>query len=240
MKKNIIFTIISLFIFSNIVNADNNYSYEENAIHPLSYGSNAKQTLSGNVTMIPAGSTFKASLTSGLSSETINIGDNVIMALNTDFYYEGKVVAPSGSTVYGTVIIANKAKRGSMHGKLSIRFNRILTPYGVQIPINAVIKTDDSSGLLVGGTKIDVTKEYAKDIAVGSAGGALSGIVFGALAGGDVGKGAALGTAVGAGGGLIKSIWDKGNNVEIPSGASIDIVLTQPVTVTTSVYSHEN
>ena len=96
------------------------------------------------------------------------------------------------------------------------------------------------SGVLIGGTKLDVTKEYAKDLTVGSAAGALSGVVFGALAGGDVGKGAALGTAVGAGGGLVKSVIDKGNDVEIPANAAIDLVLTQPITVSSSSYFHEN
>jgi hypothetical protein len=85
-----------------------------------------------------------------------------------------------------------------------------------------------------------VTKEYTKDLAAGSAAGALSGLVFGALAGGDVGRGAALGTAVGAGGGLVKSIWDKGNDVEIPASANIEIQLMQPITVSTSSYFREN
>ena len=51
--------------------------------------------------------------------------------------------------------------------------------------------------------------------------GALSGVVFGALAGGSVGQGAALGTAVGAGGGLVKSAWDKGNEVHFPANSQI-------------------
>ena len=75
---------------------------------------------------------------------------------------------------------------------------------------------------------------------VGAATGALSGLVFGALAGGSVGKGAALGTAVGAGGGLVKSAFDKGNDVEIPANATVDLLLTQPITTSTSSYSYEN
>ena len=80
---------------------------------------------------------------------------------------------------------------------------------------------------------------YAKDAAAGAAIGALSGVVFGALAGGDVGRGAALGTAVGAGGGLVKGGATKGNDVEIPANSSIDIILTQPITVQPSSYSYE-
>ena len=56
-------------------------------------------------------------------------------------------------------------------------------------------------------------------------------------AGGNVGRGAALGTAVGAGGGLVKSAWNEGKDVDIPAGASLDITLTQPITATpTSSY----
>ena len=40
-----------------------------------------------------------------------------------------------------------------------------------------------------------------------------------------------LATAVGAGGGLAKSIWDKGNDVEIPVNAALELILTQPITV---------
>lgn len=205
---------------------------------PLQYAQN--NPLQGNIVMVPAGASVKAMVTTPLSSEYTTAGQTVSLALGSDFYYDGKLVAPAGSTVYGTVIESSRAKRGSINGKLCVRFTQIFTPYGTQIPISAVIKTDDGSGVLVGGTKLDVTKEYAKDLTAGSAAGALSGLVFGALAGGDVGKGAALGTAVGAGGGLIKSVWDKGNNVEIPANATIELMLTQPITVSTSSYQYEN
>ena len=96
------------------------------------------------------------------------------------------------------------------------------------------IQLDDGMELFV--EYYDSTKEYVKDLAVGSAAGALSGLTFGALADGEVGKGAALGTAVGAGAGLVKSIWDKGADVEIPVNASVDVMFTQPITVTASSY----
>ena len=250
MKKNII---VSILIFSfcsaNFVLAGTNFDYQpvqtqqynnynQYYQQPLQYQQN--KPLQGNIVMVPAGATVKAMLTAPLSSEYTSAGQTVNLALNSDFYYDNKLIAPAGSTVYGTVIESSRAKRGGINGKLSIRFTQIYTPYGTQIPISAVIRTDDSSGVLVGGTKKDVAVEYTKDLAAGSAAGALSGLVFGALAGGDVGRGAALGTAVGAGGGLVKSIWDKGNDVEIPANANIEIQLTQPITVSTSSYYHEN
>lgn len=244
MNKKLYASVLLLSLVSmNSVFAGSNFNYEK--AQPVTAAPAQMQpvypqnnTLQGNVVMVPAGTTMKVGLTSELSSETAYQGQTVSVALNSDFYFNNKLIAPAGSTVYGTVIEVNKAKHGSMNGKLCVRFNQIYTPFGSQIPISAVIKTDDSSGVLVGGTKMDVTKEYAKDIAVGTAAGALSGVVFGALAGGSVGRGAALGTAVGAGGGLVKSVWDKGNDVVIPAGASFDILLTQPISV--SSYHYEN
>lgn len=247
-KKLSTLLILSL-AFANLAYAKSNFSYQQesavynqtgyNAIQQTQYPQN--NVLQGNVVMVPAGTAMKANVTTPLSSAYLQAGQGVTLSLNEDFYYNGKIIAPAGSMVSGTVVEASKAKRGSMNGKLCIRFNTITTPYGTQFPITAVIRTDDSSGVLIGGTKMDVTKEYAKDIAVGSAAGALSGLVFGSLASGDkLGRGVALGTAVGAGGGIAKSLWDKGNDVEIPAGASIDLMLTQPATVSVPSYQFEN
>lgn len=249
MNNKLIATLLSVSMCSmNICFAASNFSYQSTQTQPV-YNSqyvqqpmqySSSQPLHGNVVMVPAGSSLPAMLIAPISSANASAGQSVSLVLNSDYYYNNKLIAPAGSTVSGTVIEASKAKRGSMNGKLCIRFTQIYTPYGTQIPISAVIKTDDNTGVLIGGTKLDVTKEYAKDMTAGVAAGAISGLVFGALAGGNVGKGAALGTAVGAGGGLAKSAWDKGNDVEIPANATIDLMLTQPITVSSSSYSYEN
>lgn len=239
MNKKINLLLAALLITGTGVFAASNYNYTQNTPAPL-YQPNYYQqnnyninngTLRGSVVTVPAGQQFKTVVTTPLSSQTLSLGQTVTLALGSDFYYGNNLIAPAGSSVTGTVLEVSKAKHGSMNGKLLVRFTQIITPYGIQIPISAVIKTDDNTGVLLGGTKLDVTKEYTKDIVAGTGAGALSGVVFGALAGGNVGKGAALGTAVGAGGGLVKSIWDKGNDVEIPANASIDLILTQPITV---------
>lgn len=203
---------------SNYYNTQENYQVKNN-------------TLKGRVVTVPAGQCFTAIVTSPVSSETAVTGQNVTLALGADFYYNGNLIAPAGSSVYGTVIEVSKAKHGSLNGKLAIRFNQIITPTGQNIPISAVIRTDDNSGTLLGGTKLDVTKDYAKDITVGAGAGALAGVIISPLAGGDMGKGTALATAVGAGGGLVKSIWDKGEDVQIPTNAAVNLILTQPITV---------
>lgn len=225
----------SNYSFQSVEPVNSQYQYSQSQ---MQY--NPNKPLQGSVVMVPAGASVPARIITPLSSAYLTTGQSVSMVLNDDYYYNNKLIAPVGSTISGTVIEASKAKRGGMNGKLCVRFTQITTPYGAQIPISAVIKTSDNTGVLVGGTKMDVTKDYAKDLAAGSAAGALSGLVFGALAGGDVGKGAALGTAVGAGAGLVKSVWDKGCDVEIPVNANVELILTQPITVSASSYSYEN
>ena len=250
MVKKFFTTLVLLSVTNiNIAFAAANYNFEQQQVQPvynsqyvqqpLTYG-NGSTPFRGNVVMVPSGVLMPAMTTVPISSNSAVVGQAVHLVLGSDFYYNNQLIAPAGSSVSGSIVEVSKAKRGSMNGKLCVRFTQILTPYGNQIPISAVIKTDDMSGVLVGGTKLDVTKDYAKDLAAGSAAGALSGLVFGALAGGEVGRGAALGTAVGAGGGLVKSIWDKGNDVEIPANANIELILTQPITTTNSSYGYNN
>jgi len=249
MKKKISgLLLVSIFTTMTGIAAPN-YTYQEGAQNPLYQQSyypapmnpNAiNSTLKGRVVTVPAGETLPAYVSTPISSAFAYIGQSVSISLGSDFLYNGNMIAPAGSTVMGTVIEAKKAGRASTNGKLCIRFNQIMTPYGLQIPISAIIKTSDNSGVLVGGTKVDVAKEYTKDAVGGAAMGALSGLVFGALAGGSFGRGAALGTAVGAGSGVVKSVIDKGKDVEIPTGASLELVLTQPVTVSPSAYDYEN
>ncbi len=198
--------------------------------NPYTSANTTMQPLKGNVVMIPSGVSIPAVTNMVLSSEFLTLGQGVSVPVTNNFYYNNTLVAPAGSSINGTVIQVKKAGRAGINGQLMIKFTNILTPYGQMIPISGMIKTDDGTGLLKGGTKLDSAKEYGKDIAIGTAAGAIAGTIMGPLSGGKVGKGAVYGTAVGAGAGLAKSLWDKGEEVEIPAGTQIDIVIDQPIT----------
>lgn len=237
MKRIIILS--ALLLSANCAFGASNFSYQQNATNtgfqPNYYAEDSyklnNNTLKGSVVTVPAGQSFKAVLMAPVSSETAYNGQAITLALNSNFYFNGKRIAPVGSSVTGTVIEVSKAKHGTLNGKLTLRFTQIITPSGQTIPISAVVKTDDNTGTLVGGTKFDIATEYGKDVAIGAGAGAVLGTIAGPLSGGSVGRGAALMTAVGAGGGLVKSIWDKGTDVTIPANAGIELILTQPITV---------
>lgn len=220
--------IASMVLSATSAFAAGNYTVNQNP-----YGTQQNynmQPLQGKVIMIPSGACIPAMTNMVLSSEFLTIGQGVSIPIANNFYYNNTLVAPSGSSINGTVIQAKKAGRAGINGQLMIKFTNILTPYGQMIPISGKIRTDDGTGLLVGGTKMDTTKAYAKDIAIGAGAGALAGVILGPISGGKAGKGSAMGTAVGATAGIAKSLWDRGIEVEIPAGSQLDIVVDQPIT----------
>lgn len=254
ITKNLSLLMLVSLIGANAAFAAGNYQYQpsytqsqpqyQGNYYPASnqgYGQSFSkpQTLKGRVVTVPAGTQVCAVVSTPISSEFLTLGQPVSVTLGSDFYYNSTLIAPAGSTVMGNVTQVTKAKHGSMNGSLRLRFTEITTPYGSRIPISAMIKTDDGTGLLKGGTKADVAKSYAKDMGVGAGAGALTGLIASAISGGAVGKGTAIMTGVGAGAGLAKSVWDKGVDVIIPSNANIQLMIDQPITVNPSGYSYD-
>lgn len=252
MKKELlsIAIIMSLIVTSSMAFAKGNYEIPTPAVNDNSYQTqyplpvNTYQTqgyqynnyngLQGNVVMVPAKTVFPATTTSYINSETAKAGDSVTMYLSSDFYYGRNLIAESGSKLNGTVLQARKGGMANRNGCLQIKFTNIVTPFGQMIPLSASIQTDDGTGILRAGTAKDTTKEYVKDVGIGAATGAALGTAMGALSSGSVGRGAIYGTALGGGLGLGKSLLEKGDNVEIPRGAQLNIVIDQPITVSSN------
>jgi hypothetical protein len=254
LTKNLSLLLLATAAGANLSFAAGNYQYQNNYVAPqpqyqqnyypqnrqnYSQQGSAPTTLKGRVVTVPAGATLSSVVTTPISSEFLVLGQPVNVTLGSDFYYNSSMIAPAGSTVCGTVTQVTKAKHGSMNGSLKLRFTEIVTPYGARVPISAVIKTDDGTGLLKGGTKADVAKAYAKDIGIGAGAGALTGLVAAAISGGAEGKGTAIMTGIGMAGGLAKSVYDKGLDVIIPSNSTVELFIDQPITVNPSGYSYD-
>ncbi len=236
--KNLSLLMLISIVGANATLAAGNYNYKP-AQSQYQGNYSQGQTLKGRVVTVPAGITMPAVVSTPISSEYLTMGQTVGVTLGSDFYYNSTLIAPAGSSVLGTVTQVTKAKHGSINGSLRLRFTEITTPYGTRIPISAMIRTEDGTGLLKGGTKADVAKAYAKDIGIGAGTGALAGLIASAISGGDKGKGTAVMTGVGATAGLAKSVYDKGVDVVIPSNATIDLCIDQPITVNPSANSYD-
>lgn len=202
--------------------------------YPQGYnqGYNNMPQLQGRVITIPAGTVLSAATTSTLSSQSLTVGDTVAVRLGSDFYYNGVLIIPGGSSIEGNVVVAERAGLAGKNGKLKIHFTNAVMPNGQRIPVSGKLATDDGTGMISGGTTMGRVGEVVKDTAVGGGLGALAGTILGPLSGGKVGKGAIYGTAIGGGLGLTKSVIDKGNDASIPANSQVNIILDQPATVT--------
>lgn len=196
---------------------------------PTTYNTN--NSLQGYALYVPAGVTCNAVLSQEINSQSSVIGQTVNAVLTEDFIYNGSLIASSGSTIMGSVVQNKKAGFGNRNAQMQIRFTTIRTPYNNIIPISAVVATNDSTGVLKGGTAKDSAKEYAKDTVIGAGSGAVLGTAMGALSGGSVGRGAIYGTALGAGLGVVKRAADKGESVVIPANSQLTILFDQPITL---------
>ena len=161
------------------------------------------------VITVPAMTSFSVMTTYELNSNALLTGQTVTVALPENFSYNGVMIAPKGSVLTGNVIEAKKARQNGTDGKLDMRFSLITTPYGLQIPVSAVIKTKDLSGVLVGNdeqekreTIAKLTKSNQKDMD-------------------EL---------------LLKTIWNFGENVVVPANTTLHILLTQPITITPIQY----
>ena len=181
------------------------------------------KTYSGTVLTVPKGVEFEVVLQSSISSSSLANNDTIAATLSKDWYYNGVLIAPQGSVLYGKASDIKKAGYAYANGKLAMSFDEILTPNGDRIRLTS------------NKVYVEVEGNRAVKIATHALIGAVSGVVAGALwtlmTGGNVAHGIAVGSAVGASGGLINAGFQKGENAEVPAGTVLTVRLVQPAEV---------
>jgi hypothetical protein len=195
----------------------------------------------GHVTVAPQGLTIPLSLQTAISTQVAKAGDLIEAQINQPVVL-GDATIPAGSTVVGTITDAEAGKRLSRSGSLTIKFNRLRTPDGVETPISAHLvggiakytqTGSDQSGNVRGeGWKAKVGQTALRGL--GGAGlGAGLGTAVGAIAGGGrgAGRGAWSGTAIGGGLGMGDMLLRKGRDVTIPSGTQMQLQLDAPASI---------
>lgn len=159
-------------------------------------------TTKEKVTTVPSSTVLSVLTMYELNSKALLTGQTVTLVLPKDFYCNDKLIAPQGSVLTGNVVDVSKARQNGTDGRLNLRFSLITTPDGLQIPIVAVIKTDDLTGVLVGDSNI-------KQVSTKNTGKKKEQDVH-----------------------SLKAVLNLGENVVIPLGTTIEIMLTQPITLT--------
>jgi hypothetical protein len=164
---------------------------------------------------LPAGTVMHASLETAVSSDKSKVEDAVRAALAKPVVMDGAEVVPEGAVLMGSVLEANESARVKGLASVAFRFATLQVRDEMYTVRTARIAR-----------QAQPTKgKDAEKIGIGAGAGAL----IGAVAGG--GKGAAIGGAIGAGAGSGAVLATRGKEVRLGPGASVDVVLDEPVTI---------
>ena len=165
---------------------------------------------------VPAGTDLILILETPVSSDTSKPEQAVRARVAKPVMIDGMIAIPEGAPVSGVVVAAEQSGRVKGRASVAIRFNRVTvasTPY--------TINTARISRLAPATKGEDATK-----IGVGAGVGAA----IGAIAGGK--KGAAIGAGVGGGAGTGAVLATRGQEVEIPAGATVQTTIQEAVKIT--------
>jgi hypothetical protein len=195
----------------------------------------------GRVTYAPAGLNFSATLSTAIATQVAKPGDLIQAQISQGVALADGGSIPAGSTVIGQITEAKSGGFLTKSGAVSIKFNRLRTPDGVETPISAHLvggigkySAGANGDTIEGETAKNKVESAGIRGLLGAGAGAALGTAVGAIAGGGhgAGRGAWSGTAIGGGAGLADSLLlRKGKDVTIPSGQQLQLQLDQPVTI---------
>lgn len=166
---------------------------------------------------VPAGTSLTAQLPAAISTKTAKVGDRVSAYLTNDLVVDGKVIAPAGSLLQGSVsqVVSGSNKIGGTP-TLGLTFDNLTLADGSDKPVNGSV------------TQVAAKSDTGKDTAK-IAGGAIAGAVIGHQVNDD--KGALIGGLLGAAGGAIAA-KKTGSEVVLPAGTQIGFTLNAPINTT--------
>ena len=199
------------------------------------------QPMQGRVSYAPAGLTIPIQLSTSISTSIAQAGDMIQGSINQSIDL-GNGQIPAGSVVIGQVTDSAPGRRMDRSGSLSIKFNRLRTPDGVETPMSAHLvggigkysQSSAGSDTVHGEGMKNKIESVGIRGAVGAGTGAALGTAIGAIAGGGhgVGKGAWSGAAIGGGLGVADSLLlRKAADVVLAAGTQMQLQLDAPLSI---------
>jgi hypothetical protein len=226
----------ALFAGSSALTAQQAQSAQQ-APPPVAAASGAaagETSLDDKTYTVPAGTKVLLSLKSGVNTKTARPGDGVYLVSTFPVIVGSHVLIPSGVYVQGVVDKVERPGRVKGRAKLLMHFTTMIFPNGQVVGIPGTVNDlPGSGGPSVKGDEgtIEQAGNKGKDagnVAKGGMIGATGGVIGGA-ASGSSGTGAAIGGLAGAAGGLIYTLLTRGDDVVIPEGTSLEMVMQRPL-----------
>jgi hypothetical protein len=187
------------------------------------------------VITIPAGTHLLMKVISPLHTTSSTPGSGVYLETAFPVVANDRVVIPEHTRVMG--VVADERRPGRIHGRAQMRlkFTQMILPNDRELSIAGNLqslpgsnktRTVNHEGMIEPVDQIDAdVYTVAKTTGVGVLGGAIShtgpaGIGYGALIGGGLG--------------LAKVLFTRGDEISLPVGARVEMVLQRPLTVQTA------
>ncbi|MBZ5668095.1 MAG: hypothetical protein LAO30_26375 [Acidobacteriia bacterium] len=200
----------------------------------LSPDSNRINEFKPEVVPIPAGTHLLMKLISPLHTTSSTPGSGVYLETAFPVVANDRVVIPEHTRVLGTVIDERRPGRVKGRSQLRLRFTQIILPDNRELSIvgdlqslpgSNKVRTVDQEGTVEPVDQIDAdVYTMAKATGVGVLGGAIShhgpaGVGYGALIGGGLG--------------LAKVLFTRGDEISLPAGTKVEMVLQRPLMLKT-------
>jgi hypothetical protein len=209
------------------------YGVAQTATQPQQPPPQAAPSAPATVT-VPAGTKVLLSLKSAINTKTAQQGDGVYLVSNFPVTGGSHVMIPVGVYVQGVVDRVQRPGRVKGRAQIDMHFTTMIFPNGQVVEVPGVLnslpgsdgpKVKDSEGTVEqAGNKGRDIGNVVKGAAIGAETGVLAG-----AASGDLGKGIGYGSAAGAAAGAIYTLFTRGNDIVIPTGTSVEMVLQRPL-----------
>ena len=194
---------------------------------------------------VPAGTKVLLSLKSAINTKTAAPGDGVYLISSFPVVGDARVMIPVGVYVQGTIDRVVRPGRVKGRAQLDLHFTTMIFPNGQVVAIPGVLnslpgsdgpKVKDSEGTVEqAGSKGRDAGNVLKGAGIGAEGG-----VIGGAASGDVVKGLGYGSLAGAAAGAVYTLFTRGNDIVIPSGTAVEMVLQRPLLLEQQMASSAN
>jgi hypothetical protein len=194
----------------------------------------AKNEVNDKIYTVPAGTKVLLSLKSGVNTKTARPGDNVYLVSTFPVIVGSSVLIPSGVYVQGVVDKVERPGRIKGRAKLLMHFTTMIFPNGQVVGIPGTVDNlPGSGGPSVKGDEGTIEQAGNKgqdmgNVAKGGVIGASGGVIGGGVSGRPL-AGAAIGGLAGVAGGLIYTLLTRGDEVVIPEGTSLEMVMQRPL-----------
>lgn len=186
--------------------------------------------------VVEAGTKLPMRLLGSVNTKNAAEGDRVFLETTFPISANGRIVIPIGSQVNATLTAARRPGRVKGRAQLYLRFDSVTLPNGTTRDFRARLSgAEPGTGELdreEGGLKGDTDKSGdARKVGETAAAGAGVGAVVGSATGSG-GLGTAVGAAAGAAAGLGRVFGSRGPDLNLPKGASMEMVTDRPLTFT--------